>query len=378
MSGVDALSGSWGHLARRPSGLAPELSVALSVALFVFGLGCGDAEIIDAPGEHIDIHYADEYVLCDGTTAHFDRGVASVAEQLGLDLETFEHLTYTWLDAQEFNEASRFYFDDQGGWAWGSKSYGRHPLFFHEVVHMVVHQDKYDSITFLTEGIATAFEGPDIRITGAVDPPVRVDPRPILGARYRKIDYRTAAAFVSYLFARFGPEPLMELNRELRFLSTGGKLRRRFEKVYGVPLDSVVDEYLSDESCPELMTPPLPLSCLGELIPWAEEGRWVYSRVMSCGDDDVAGGIGGPYDIANISVTLEVEQAGSYDLTLISDHGLKGVLARCGGCPWIEGHEQTFEVGLTWIELEEGSYAMTLSGRASEDIPLVVQLRRRG
>jgi len=246
---------------------------------------------------------------------------------------------------------------------------------------MVVRQDKYNAITFLTEGIATAFEGPDLLVSGRTEPPLRADPRPLLGARYRKISYPIAAAFVSYLFARFGPAPLMELNRQLHYLSTGGKFRRRFKRIYGVEIDSVVDDYLSDETCPELMTPPLPPSCIGEAIPWTDEGRWVYARVMSCGDEDVAGGIGGGFDIANLAVTLNVEQAGTYDLVIISDHDLRAILAPCGGCPWIEGHVQhvePFELYAHEVTLVPGTYALTLSGRASEDVPLVVELRPRG
>jgi len=350
--------------------------MATATAIVLVASGCADPEIIDAPGEHIDVHYSVEYELCEGTVAYFDRGIVSLADQLGLDLETFEHLTFTWIGTEEFDETSRFYFENQGGWAWGSKSYSKHPLLFHEVVHMVVHQDKYNAITFLTEGIATAFEGPDLLFYKRATP-LHVDPRPLLGARYRKIDYPTAAAFVSYLFARFGPAPLMELNRQLRYLSTGGKFRRRFERIYGLDLDSVVDDYLSDETCPELMTSPLPPSCRGEAIPWTDDGRWIYARVMSCGDEDVAGGIGGGHDMANLSVTLNVEQAGTYDLALISDHDLQGVLMPCGGCPWIEGHVQDVEVGHHEITLLPGVYALTLSGRASEDVPLVVELRPR-
>lgn len=361
-----------GHRApRRASGDSPGRRL-LACAL-VGASACAEAEIVDAPGERIDIHYSDEYELCAGTVSYFDRGVVSVAEQLGLAPDTFEHFTYTWIGGEEFSQASPFYFEEQDGWAWGSKSYGKHPIFFHEIVHMVVHQDKYNAITFLTEGIATAFQGPGPPSPRSAEP-VRVDPRPILGAHYRRMDYAVAGAFVTYLIARFGSAPLMELNRQLRILSTGGKFRRRFERIYGLDLDIVVDDYLTDDTCPPEMTPPLPPSCLGESIPWLDEERWVYARVISCSDEDVAGGIGAGFDVATVSVTITVEETGWYDLVLSTDHQLHGALAQCGGCPWLEP-QRSVGVGYNRVGLNAGVYALTLSGRASADVPFVVELR---
>ncbi len=346
---------------------------ALLLALLPWVPSCSDPQIetLAAKGERIDVHYAADFELCEGTVPTFDRGIVFVALQLGLDPDTFEHMTFTWLTAEELDQASYFFFDGQAGWAWGSKSYGRHPLIFHELVHMIAHQEKYNAITFFTEGLAVAFEEGDARRSNSLEV---VDPRPYLGVRYDDIDYRVAGAFVTYLLSRFGPEPFWELNRDLRFFSTENKFRRRFASVYGQDLDEVVESYMTDKTCPEgAVAIPQPPSCAGEEIPWQNPDQWIYSRILDCADDDIAGG-DGTDDIAEIAVTLRIDQPGSYSLSLLSDYEVTGVLHRCGSCPWLYP-DTLIDDSSTGLLATEGLYSLVLRGRASDTTSLVVELR---
>ncbi len=350
----------------------------LALAALPSAPACGDPEIktLEKKGQHIDVHYAEDFELCEGTVPSFDRGIVFVAEQLGLDTETFDHMTFTWLTAEELDEASHFFFDGQAGWAWGSKSYGRHPLIFHELVHMIAHQEKYNAITFFTEGLAVAFEEGSSR---RYSPAEIVDPRPYLGVRYDKIDYQVAGAFVTYLLSRFGPEPFWQLNRDLRYFSTEGKFRRRFAAVYGIDLDEVVDSYMTDETCPEgAFAIPQPPSCAADEIPWRSEDQWAYSRIVDCADDDVAGG-DGTDDIAEIALTLRIETPGRYTLSILSDYEVTGVMHRCGSCPWL--YSDTVFDGFDGFDAEaeaeftEGLYSLVLRSRASDSTSLAVELR---
>ncbi len=328
-------------------------------------------------GDHIDIHYADEFQLCGGTTEHFNRGIKSVAGQLGLDTSTLDPMTYTWLGDQEYLAASGVFVDDQPAWAFGDESVSLRPALFHELVHLISHQEKINAITFLTEGLATAFEDfGDVHRYSPDRQLFRVDPRPYLGARYGEIDYGVAGSFVSYLLARFGPELFWELNRQLRFLSTAGKFRRRFARVYGLDLDLVIEEYLADDTCDgERPRIPMPPSCAGPEVPWLRDELWGYARVIDCADDDVIGGWSDGANRAAVAITLRIEEAGVYDFRVLSDHRVRGVLRRCGGCPWsdpiLNGDREENR-----IPLEEGVYSLMLHSYASEVPPVVTTLSR--
>ncbi len=352
----------------------------LSPAL-VFGLAsllaCSDPEVIVEEGEHIDLHYSADFMLCGGTTEHFNRGVEFVAEQLGLDTASFGPMTYTWLGEEEYLASSGVFVDEQPAWAFGDESYAQSPDIFHEVIHLISHQEKINAITFLTEGLATAFEdrGSIRYITGSMEP-YHVDPGPQLGARYGELDYRIAGAFVSYLLSRFGPEPFWELNRGLRFLSTARKFRRRFARVYGLDLDEVVADYLADDTCDgERARIPMPPSCTGPEVPWLSEGLWGYARVIDCADDDVIGGWGESDNKAAVAVTLRVDEAGVYDFRVLSDQPVRGVLRRCGGCPWIEP-TLNGDRDEARIPLERGIYSLMLHSYASDAPPVVAMLKR--
>ncbi len=338
---------------------------------------CSDPEVIVEEGEHIDLHYAADFMLCGGTTEHFNRGVEFVAEQLGLDTADFGPMTYTWLGEEEYLAASGVFIDDEPAWAFNDESYSQVPDAFHEVVHLISHQEQINAITFLTEGLATAFQDKGsmrhIRSSHVFD---HVDPGPLLGARYGKIHYGIAGSFVSYLLSRFGPEPFWELNRDLRFLSTGGKFRRRFARVYGLDLDEVIADYLADDTCDdERPRIPMPPSCAGPEVPWLSDDLWGYARVIDCADDDVIGGLSDSDDKAAVAITLRVEEAGIYDFRVLSDQQVRGVLRRCGGCPWSEptlngGREESR------IPLERGIYSLMLHSYASDAPPVVATLKR--
>jgi len=335
--------------------------------LGLLSAACGDStELIIVEGERIDVHHMPEFQLCGGTVEAYDRGVEFIAEQLGLDPDSLPHLTYVWLDGTTFDDPER------AGRAWRDKAEAIAPFLMHEVVHMISHQEKVNANTFLTEGLATAFE----ESLWEFEP---IDPRPYFGARYGTsppIDYEVAGRFVAYLLSRYGPERLWELNRDLRYLSTEGRFYRRFEAVYGEELDAVVEEYLKGE-CPEDALPiPLPVSCSAEELPRASDGSWTYARTLDCAEDGVIGGIGSDYaDPLMHMVTFVIDEPGFYDVRRIGDIGFGVYVYRCGGCPWLNSvkwlRSGDFEAGrysvliASWSELEGGSVGFTIT--PSED-----------
>lgn len=332
---------------------------ALLIAGIAAACGDPDLEIVAVEGEHIDVHHEASFELCGGTVATYDRGIASVAEQLGLDTDDFEHMTFTWLDAASFEAESSFIFDDAGGWAWGSKSYGKEPYMFHEAVHMVGHQEVYDANVLLLEGLATAFEedgGVGFVIRG---PGIRQDPRPLIGKRHRKMDYEVAGSFVTYLLGRHGPERFWELYRANGYLGTAARFRRRFRDIYGQDLDDAVDDYLNNDECPEDALPiPLPPSCAAPEVPWRDDA-WVTVRTLDCAADDVAGGQGGGSFSAEVAATLTIPESGRYHIVEASDSSVLTVLTRCDGCQWMNVSQVVFTDDE--FQLEAGRYALVSS-----------------
>ncbi|HFE46470.1 MAG TPA: hypothetical protein ENJ18_13410 [Nannocystis exedens] len=337
---------------------------------------CGDPEIsvIVQEGERIDLIYDDEFLLCGGTVSAFDRWIEFAARQLELDPDSFEHKTYTWLGSEDYKEISPRTAVDADGWAFGSESYATTPDLFHEVTHMVAHEVKVNAITFLAEGLATALGGQagnPIIVDG------RIDPRPYLGSRYRKIEYSIAGSFVGYLLTIYGPGRLWQLNQELRFLSTAGRFRRQFRAVYGAELDDVVDDYLNNETCPEeRWKAPLSPACDGQEVPWADEDRWYYARVIDCSDADVVGGLSVGNDRASVALTLRIEHSDLFSVRVLGEPWALGVLSRCGGCPWLD---RSYFVGeeKNLVYLKEGVYSLVLHARASDITPVLVAIERR-
>jgi len=325
--------------------------------LFTLGLSLmaceGSAELVVVQGEHIDVHHMPDFELCGGTVDAYDRGIEFVADQLGLDPDSFDHMSFAWLDGPTFEEEHPSS-DHRIGRASRDEAAGLYPFIFHEVVHMIGYQEKKKVNTniFLTEGLAVAFQEKE-----TVHPIEFVDPRPYLVARYTTsppVNYDVAGTFVSFLLSRFGPERFWELNRDLGRRSTEGRFRRRFKAVYGQELDTVVETYLEGECSENDLPIPLPVSCAAEEIPRADDGTWTYARALDCAEDDVIGGIDidGDTPIEHL-VTFVIETSGDYDIRSIGDGPFRPLLYRCGGCPWLNQLQS-----LTSGHLEAGRYSL--------------------
>jgi len=308
-----------------------------------------DGDLLIAEGEHIDIYYEEAFDLCEGTIAASDRGIEFVAAQLGLDTADFEHLRYMWLSRARLDEKRTSSTENAAGWASGRTSYGGYAFFSHEITHSIAFERDDNSLPFLREGLATAFDEPingDGDNDGRLAPPG--DPRPEFMSRNDEFSYDVAAGFVAYLLSRHGQERFWELYESVHSGSTESRLRRRFAAIYGLDLDAAVDDYLLGE-CPEDALPiPLPRSCGAEELPWRTDGTWIYSKVVDCEDEEVAGGINttDPTEtLFEATVTVEVPQAGLYSFEHIRTGGF-AILYRCGGCPWLNQYYFPGEVRL--------------------------------
>ncbi|MCB9569588.1 MAG: hypothetical protein H6710_20625 [Myxococcales bacterium] len=338
---------------RRVTALALALALAPS---------CGPDEegLESAEGERITLRFVAGFELCSGTLPTTDRWIEHAANQVGLDPDALGPLTYTWLDRARYRDASPAWVDDRGGWALGSAAIGLRPVHRHEIVHLMANTKAEEASAFLTEGLAAALV-PEL-------PLLRLDPRDEIAVRYPALRYEVAGGFVAFLLARFGPQRLWELYDDVGYLASAGRFRRRFARIYGLDLDAAVEEYLSGSTCPDdTLQIPAPPACAGDEVPWVRDDLWVLARTVECVQPDVAGGVGGEVDEAELAVTLEIPETGEYAVSVSAEDLGAISLVRCGGCPWLS-HER-FDLERP-LHLAAGRHALVVRGRAS--IPGVV------
>ncbi|MEZ4382122.1 MAG: hypothetical protein R3A79_12295 [Nannocystaceae bacterium] len=331
--------------------------LGLLVGLLSLSTCAPEDDLIVVEGERIDLFHEPHLELCAGTVPYLDRWIEFAADQLDLDVDSFVHLRYLWLSEARLEEI-RPSSVNASAWASGETSHAPSALHIHEVAHTVSAQREIDALPFLAEGLATALSETWLRddvLDGYLAP--RADPRPFLTDSAQGLDYDMAAGFVGYLLSRHGTERFWRFYDSVGYLSSERRIRRRFAAIYDLDLDDAVDDYLLGE-CPEDARPiPLPPSCAGDLVPWEDDGTWVYSQALDCADEAVAGGIV-PDDPAQTgletAVTVDVPEAGRYRFSHVSVSNF-AVLYRCGGCPWLNELLLPGEV-----ELAAGRYALRL------------------
>lgn len=350
----------------------------IAVAAVVAATSCHDEpELQRWRGEHLT--YAHELGLtpCAGTRAHMDRVIPYFAGQLGLDAAARGDITYTWVSDDAWRVVVPRSIWRYSGFAHGPRAFSKQPQMVHELAHTVVHEAVSGGLPFFDEGLAEALEE---AWTAEGYRRVRVDPRPQLFLEPPALDYAIAGAFASYLLSRHGPEAYLALLDGTRDGTREARLDAVFGNLYGGSVDSVVAEYLAADTCPEDTLPlPLPPSCAAPEHPWRATGRWVLARFLACDDDDAVGGRSDGLNLLDprilTSVTLLVEESGSYDLGLGGDGAAIG-LVRCGGCPWLREDVALVGDGQVSIDLEAGRYALTIYGSPEAHTQAIVTLDR--
>lgn len=335
------------------------------LACFAAAQGCLP-EFEKVHGPHILYEHSAVLDPCAGTATYVDSIVPFLERRLNVTAQG--PLRYSWLTEQDVpwglveGEGGKL-----AGQAVGQHAWSTAPVQAHEVAHLVMGMN---SATFFVEGIAVAMD-----LTGQLGaryvPADKVDeflydPRPTMTATLsRDVDYAAAGFFVTFLLVRHGPERFRKFYAALHWPFTMERISDAFLKIYGVELDSEVEEYMQGiPACEEGHFDLQPLQCLGPIIPW--DGRdWVFSESMDCEAPGVVGGLGPDNSWPSFrAVTLDVSTAGAYGLVTKGDPGILFRFGPCFGCPWDlrDVRSQVGEIKSLW--LTPGQYYLGIDSRS--------------
>ena len=176
---------------------------------------------------------ADDSTICAGTLPYLDGVVEHLGEVFG---RPHAEVSYYWLP----DGTDAYCPPGVEGCVGDRGTFSRHTIHQHELAHAV----RWPSRLYLPfeEGLAEAFGDDWNRF------PVQGDIHDLLedpvGNHYLPGGgYGLAAHFVSYLDVDYGLETLIELDRSTDYRQSYASASSAFERVYGEPLDDVVDDY---------------------------------------------------------------------------------------------------------------------------------------
>lgn len=352
----------------------PSLGWALYLSS-VGALACEDAVKPPATawsGVYLDYGQSEGLQPCVGTHAYADGFVPFLAGELGMDPT---RASYSWLNSGEYDatdcpEAS-------SGCAVRTHAISSYPFHLHEQVHAWAAVYDMNGLPFYTEGLAVAYdwfsEGADKRFlfVPRVDPSQDLREQMLLPAL--DLDYPQAGVFVTFLLARHGAGKFIEVSRRARAGQDIATIEQDFVEVYGVPLVDEVERFRSagELPCDDSMFVVRPYDCDMPEIPWAGD-TWVHTGILSCDDDDVAGGLGPDQAWRSVrSVTLTVPQSGRYRVRRYGDgdDDVEVLIGDCFACPW-QHEDRRLTEGDATLELSAGTYFVRVVG-SSDAAPLV-------
>jgi hypothetical protein len=365
------------HLATVSRPRSPLASLATALGLAVAS-GCND----DPPlppivweGEHLRFGTdADDSIICAGTLPYLD----GVVGHLG---EVFERrnarLSYYWLPdgTDTYCPAGvEGCVNDRG-------TFSRHTIHQHELAHAV----RWPSRLYLPleEGLAEAYGDDWNRF------PVQGDIRDLLedprGNGYLPGGgYGLAAHFVSYLDADYGLEPLIELDANTDYEQSYASAAAAFERVYGEPLDAVVDDYASEyPRCDQPTLRDKAYDCSRNVVEvsGALDERVERTISLSCDDPAVLGPrIGKRWT----TMTLDIKVGGRYFINgrpLQEEHPFDFVeISRCDISCFEYGEDELSRVTGNHLGgghcVEPGKYLLRFSVDESVDNDYIFNIER--
>lgn len=354
--------------ARRALRRGASIDVIASTFAFASLLACGDPlpDTASRRGDHVDYAWEATLTPCAGTALAMDRFVPFVRDQLGLDPAARELIPYTWLTHDEYHAWAPDFDRPTGGYFDGTAAYGAEPAIFHELVH-AVDSPALGGRRFFVEGLAVAF---DPALDGG-SRYSRGDPRPYLTVTYtddldevRKL-YAAGGAFVAYLISRHGAARFLALHDRLGLGASEARIRKVFADVYERELDLEVEAFLGDACPDDASETPRPFACAGEAIAWATESTWFDARAITCEAAEAVGGHGDSdgESLVRVAVTVEIPEAGAYELRAFGDGHVRAILASCGRCPWL-ADDVVIQAAPTIVGLEAGRHALVYRGEA--------------
>ena len=322
-------------------------------------------------GDRVLYEYSEGLHPCRGNALYMDRLVPFLEDELAVQAPSL--LRYSWIGGGDRSQAS------------GSHAWSLEPIHVHELAHAITGAMP---AKFFTEGVAQAVQGmgdglaPRYPYSDADVARAVWDPRGTLTASTsRDVNYATAAAFVTYLLVRHGPERFHDFYRGLGGPVTMSWLRGQFRRAYGLELDDEIAVFRGGiPDCGEDVDPlPLPEGSTPG-VAWGSEGLWEHELSMACDGPGVVGGLGPERAWPSFyAVTLEVPETGYYVLSYNSYDNLE-VTTRfgpCFGCPWAPKDVLLErDTSQRTMVLDAGTYYLRVNSMSDESPDVRVRLQR--
>lgn len=272
--------------------MSPKASKFAIIFTVMVGAGCSPAPALPIEYEtaHLRIGADVGHPLCEGDLQSFERSIAFIEDDLGLELPQKVDL-YLWSaenwDARGSDEC------DFKHYAFGCYSYDDlriHATKYsleHEITHAIVDNPKLG--WFFSEGIADAY-------SGRVLPFGETSPTAILDVSLNSFDRWTASHFSRWLRERWGGHKLGQ------FAVSSGEGTDRFEDIYGMTVAQAEAMYF--EEAPSIYTPLF--GCDAPEIPRRElANEWRSQLELDCSRDDTRASSIGLYSRRTLVVTEE-------------------------------------------------------------------------
>jgi hypothetical protein len=307
--------------------------------------------------ESFEVWASDGLEACGGTFEHTERWLEAFRERVGEHGSPGRH-TFYWLTPEDFEDAPCL---PRLGCAHPTPNviYSTVIPIEHEIVHTEMAR-RPPSV--LREGVAEVFGSiASPYTTSSIDLDPLFDDDPIPGGTYQ-----TAGRFSRFIIERHGIDAYFALFEALHGKTGRDALAVGVEQTLGVELTTLVADFETSSPCSVARWRYFDHECSTlPLTPWESPTRWATEIDLSCTAGDV---IGPRQGLVWTLRALQVEQAGSFELTLDStdETALVAILSCNANCfdgepvPVIPtasmatgGHASIFlEAGRHWMRVE--------------------------
>ena len=329
-------------------------------------LACGERGTV-YEGEYVTLIVDPALEPCGDMAGHMNRVVGTLVDYLGVSLPDGP-FSYIWYSEERFAVESSC-----GVWTGPCESEGviqsTSPFADATLVRLVLALVGSPPL-FFQAGALVVFTPGAGSFTESFYPYSAGDVQQLLASR--QLNYWLSGGFTRFLIDRHGLEAYLAF-----YASVGEKdplpvIEAAYAAQFGESLTETELAFFAEHHwCPARSFRLF--ECSAPSIAWDGDAL-LLRRSLACGEDDVVG----PFEdgTARILSTLEVETAGTYEISLAADEQAGMLLGGCGGCE--DDTEVWLAVGQEPVRqwLPAGRYYLHLGGDAEAATELALRIER--
>lgn len=327
-------------------------------------------DLVMQHGERVRYEHEADFQPCAGNVPYLDRLIRHLEQQL--QISGPDNVRYSWITRDDY--LPERFSPRSVDWVVGGHAFSSDPASVHEVVHLV----SPGTTPFFREGLATAYSalGDGLRYTDAVD----LDPRRTMTAKGSGgVDYPVAAFFVAFLVTRHGPAKFREFYGFIPQPPTMAGIRTAFRRAIGAELDDEVEVFMAGPpQCRPGDYSMVPEDCSAPLHAW-RGGVWEIEERLDCDMSTVVGGVGPSFAYMSYQqFTLDVSEAGAYEIETAGDSNVWFDIGRCFGCLWDDPHVALEQDERLRVTLARGRHFVRALSPEGSEPAISIKIRRVG